>query len=237
MLRKLILPVCLSIFTISSNAQVIGINRGTAEQVSSFPFVDLSSSERAHSSAQIQEGEEERASRHDFPKAPPIFNEVDPSKSGVHYLPQYHFDGDWDALHRKDSDVIAIGTVNPLSAHLTKGKGFVYTIFDFTPSDFIKDSSDSQPLHLEREGGFVRLPSGKMQFVGVVNYGLPLAGYKYVLFLKKTPQTNYLEIVGGFALLGSSVLSLDRDGSKYNSLSEETLIYTIRKNLASVVSH
>ena len=217
--------------------QVVGANRNDDAERNKFPYVDLSTEAAARQNIEIPSHQRPTA-QSAFVSAtgtrlPFSIKKILWASASVHYMPRYDYFGKLDPLHIADSDVIAIGSVEPTGSHLTKGGGFVYSTYKFQPQQFLKGTFEGYTVTLERKGGMVLLPNGKRRFVGVYNFGLPVAGYRYVLFLKTTPSEHSFEILGGFALLGSRVMSLDVEGRRFDSLDEQAVISMIQAKLAA----
>jgi hypothetical protein len=68
-------------------------------------------------------------------------------------------------------------------------------------------SGDS--VAVERHGGAVRLPSGKVLRRALRDFSMPLVGKRYLLFLKYDPSTEGFHIVTGYQLDGRHTYSLD----------------------------
>jgi hypothetical protein len=233
-MRKLIglvVAVCLCVPGFSQ--QVVG----QYTSLDSYPYINLSDADKAHAAAATPPEEAERAQRLDKRHMPPLFNDQDPSKSGTtHFLIHYDYNSDFDYLHIKDSDVIAVGTVTKAVPHLGVSKGYVYSTFQFTPASVLMGSLDdpsNKPILLEREGGVVLLPDGKKHFIGVSDWGLPVPGNRYVLFLKAAPKHDAFTIVGGYALDGNHVTSLDMQGTRLNNLAGNALVSQIETDIAA----
>lgn len=198
----------------------------------SLPFVDVSDPQTRN----IPSPETERAQRYDRLLARPYYNPQDPSKSITgRRVSHLTFNGDYDPLPTKDSDVIVVGTILQEVPHLTRGGGIVYTTFDLKENTFIKagPADSSRNLVLEREGGVVLLHTGEKRLDGIDGMGLPLPGYQYLLFLKKPPNGDSYKIISGYALAGPHVTSLDRVSESLDSLNAQQLIAKVKAKLSN----
>jgi len=171
------------------------------------PTVESSASESSDAKRQA------KGRRYDRAKSGPIL-ELGPD---VDELP---LNGHWfmgiPALPIAQSDVILIGDVLNGTAHLSNSRSTVYSEFSVYIDDVLKNSSGPQTLNagatiiVERLGGAVRFPSGKVQHYRVSRQGLPQTGEKYVLFLKCNGE-DY-DIVTGYWVNAGQVSPLDGHG-------------------------
>jgi len=80
--------------------------------------------------------------------------------------------------------------------------------------DVIKNSQSpniqvGQSIDVQRQGGVIRLPSGKTITRGAVDKSMPRVGGRYLLFLKYDQNTEDYSILMGYQLDGNSVYRLD----------------------------
>lgn len=223
--------IIVAIWTLSaiiSSAQVVS---NKTKIPSNYPYLDLSTPDKAHARMEIPVSEENRAGRYGN-HLPPLFNESNPEKSGeIHYSTHYTY-GAQDPLHIKDSTVIAVGRISAATPHLSQGGGSVYSTFQFSPGSILKGSVPNSTLTLEREGGVVMFPNGKKRFQGADNFALPVPGGTYLLFLA-APTDNSYRIIGGYSLDGSHVRSLNREGYSLSTLTAADLIAQVKISLGS----
>jgi len=64
-------------------------------------------------------------------------------------------------------------------------------------------------IAVQREGGKVRLPSGKVLVRAATANSMPQIGKRYLLFLKYNPDTQDYALVTGYQLGGGQVYRLD----------------------------
>ncbi len=112
----------------------------------------------------------------------------------------------------------------------------VYSEFSVYIDDVLKNSSGPQTLNagatiiVERLGGAVRFPSGKVQHYQVSRQGLPQTGEKYVLFLKCNGE-DY-DIVTGYWVNAGQVSPLDGHGDlpfgKYEGKTVDSFLSELR---------
>jgi hypothetical protein len=112
-----------------------------------------------------------------------------------------------------NSDLVIEGHVTESRAFLSNDKGNVYSEFTVRVTDVLKRAPDLRVIPgdlivMERAGGRVRYPDGRVIRYGVVGQGSPMKGNKYLLFLSKAGQGNY-KILTGYELRGNKVFALD----------------------------
>lgn len=114
-------------------------------------------------------------------------------------LHQIFTNSDWDlrlpALPVARSAAILIGTVVEARAHLTPDKTGVFSEFAFqiesiVNSDPKRTVAAGEIVSVERSGGRVRMPSGKIVVSWTNHQNMPKVGSRYVLFLTHDFQTT-----------------------------------------------
>ena len=109
------------------------------------------------------------------------------------------------------SDLIVEGHVKGSGAFLSEDKTGIYSEFTVQVSDVIKSSapvSKGDIITTERFGGRVRFPSGQIARYRVAGQGAPAKGGKYLFFLKRRADGDYL-ILTAYEMRGNKVLALD----------------------------
>lgn len=112
------------------------------------------------------------------------------------------------------SDVVAIGEVTNARAQLSHDKTNVFCIFTVLIKDVYKNSTSVSltpdcVITVERYGGRVRLPSGRIIIRGFLHQSMPLAGRRYVFFLKSNEEVRTYSINTGYELRHGRVIPLD----------------------------
>lgn len=97
----------------------------------------------------------------------------------------------------------------------------VYSEFDLNVTDILKTAGDvllrvGESIEVERIGGAVRFPSGRMWRFRIYQQGFPHVGGTYTLFLKYNAQTQDFYLVTGYELKKSMVVPLDGVGFTSN---------------------
>jgi hypothetical protein len=115
------------------------------------------------------------------------------------------------------SDLIVEGHVKESGAFLSEDKTGIYSEFTVQVSDVIKSSAPvgkGDLITTERFGGRVRFPSGQIARYRVAGQGAPAKGGKYLLFLKRRADGDYL-ILTAYEMRGNKVLALDGPRSNF----------------------
>lgn len=93
-----------------------------------------------------------------------------------------------------DADAVVVGVVMGKKAHLTEDETFVYTEYDFSVEDILKNNSTSAiavngDIQITRPGGLIKLEN---QVIRVEDKSYPPLEIKkkYLLFLKFIPSAN-----------------------------------------------
>lgn len=143
------------------------------------------------------------------------------------------------ALPVDKSSVVLIGEIIDAKAYLSEDKTAVYSEFEVRIRACLKNTSKQvlttgEQLAVERFGGRVRLPSGKIFIAAVDNQEMPRVGGKYLLFLTNDfigakHSDEDFNILMGYELRGGKVFPLDRTSSnhpiaRYNDKDESTLL-------------
>lgn len=124
-----------------------------------------------------------------------------------------HWIFDVPSLPIKESDEIVLGVVKTGTAFLSEDKTGIYSEFLVRVERVLKPStvvSEGSEIVVERVGGTIRFPSGKLQRIRIFKgQEMPQNNGKYVFFLKKTEDDN-LKILTGYELRETGIKALDR---------------------------
>jgi len=114
----------------------------------------------------------------------------------------------------KESDLVVVGKISNVSAHLSNDKFGVYSEFTIRVDQILKND-DSKKIEqgdsvtADRAGGFVRYPNGQKVIYRLNERALPHDGNEYVFFLTSDKQSPNYEILTLYELKDASVVQLD----------------------------
>jgi hypothetical protein len=148
-------------------------------------------------------------------------------------LHQIFTNSDWDlrlpALPVARSAAIFLGTVVEAQAHLTPDKTAVFSEFSFQVESILKSDptrtvTPGETVTVERSGGRVRMPSGKIVVSWTNHQNMPKVGSRYVLFLTHDFETagdtrDDFYLLTGYEFNNGKVTPLD------SSTNQEVLAY------------
>ena len=140
------------------------------------------------------------------------------------------------SLPFEQSPIVLIGQVTDAQAYLSQDKSGVYSSFTVQVNELLKNSSktalaaDSR-IEVEREGGRVRFPSGRLHLYITDGQEMPKVGLRYVLFLSNSLDEDVFGIISAYELKDGRVYALDNlKNQKVNDGADEL---TFLKNLRS----
>ncbi|HKS10864.1 MAG TPA: hypothetical protein VJS13_15035 [Pyrinomonadaceae bacterium] len=151
------------------------------------------------------------------------------------------------ALPVDRSSAVLVGEIVDAKAYLSEDRTGVYSEFEVRIQTVFKNNTKQvlgvgKSLVVERFGGRVRLPSGKLFIAAVDNQDMPRVGGKYLLFLTNDfigakHSDEDFNILLGYELKGGKVFPLDRTSSnhpiaRYNEKDESTLLTDLSSLLA-----
>jgi hypothetical protein len=118
------------------------------------------------------------------------------------------------ALPISQSDLIIIGKVTDAQAYISEDETSIYSEFTIGIEHTLKARASlnipsATQVIATRYGGRLRLPSGKVLLHGLSGKTMPLAGRRYVLFLKFNKEGEDFTIVTGYELTAGKVAPLD----------------------------
>ena len=196
-----------------------------------FPIADYGTPEPSDPS--------ERAKRHakgkKYDKSPwNIYPDAQSSMARTHSI-----DPSLPALPIAESTAVVIGPVTNAKAYLSNDKTGVYSVFDVQVDEVIKNSSNpllttASSLEVERDGGRVRFPNGRI--LTYVSTNMPQVGQRYVLFLTIPQGQSDFQILTGYELRGGKVYPLDDlpHSSVYENTDEAIFLTQLRTKAADL---
>jgi len=119
-----------------------------------------------------------------------------------------------DPLPFDSSDAVVVGAIKAGQAYLSNDKRRLYSEFKVELQDVIKTPSgpylkSGDSIDVQREGGRVKLPSGKVLVRAWSANSMPQIGRRYLLFLKYHADTEDYTLLTGYQLEGTQVYRLD----------------------------
>ena len=203
------------------------------EQVNRLPIADYNEPEPPDT--KTRERRRERGAKYDKPEVT-----VDA------YSELVMGSADWasglPAFPVKQSTAVIIGAVTDARARMSNNKKGVYSEFSLQVEDVLKNDGDKSltpksTVMLDREGGRVRLPSGKVGIYYISGQGMPLVGRQYVLFLSGGRSAGFT-VLTGYEIHEGKVSPLDNPGighpfTKYNGADGQSFLEELRTTIAN----
>lgn len=128
-----------------------------------------------------------------------------------------------------NADAVIVGVVKDKSSQLTEDGEFVFTDYDLTVEQVIKDNklSHLEPnvlLTVTRPGGRIQL-SGHLVEAEDASFKFLTKGQRYVLFLKFVPQTGAYTSLNSLSTygLGQNNIRIETDEAVRSDLKQETV--------------
>jgi hypothetical protein len=169
--------------------------------VNHFPIVEFSASELGDAKRKARG---EKHNKSDWAVSPDAVSDSTVKVDGV--------DLTLPALPIDKAAAVVIGTVAGAKAYLSNDKTGVYSSFNVLINDVLKNSGKlmvGNSIEVEREGGRVKLPSGRLHLYMVPEQDMPHVGGRYVFFLAKTSDESVFEIISGYEIRQDAVYPLD----------------------------
>jgi hypothetical protein len=144
-----------------------------------------------------------------------------------------------DPMPVSQSDAVVVGIVKDGQAYLSNDRRDIYTEFNIVLQEVVKAPSGSylradDTSAVERNGGAIRLPSGKVLIRAAKDYSMPLIGKRYLLFLRYNgDSTEDYHLLTGYQLEGSQVYRLDDLDYAYAARHHGDLAHPLRKDGAN----
>lgn len=136
-------------------------------------------------------------------------NSVSDSMVRVDYV-----DRNLAAFPFEKSSVVILGQASGAHAYLSNDKTGVYSVFTIQVNEILKNStgialSGGSVIEVERDGGRVRFPNGRLHLYMIDEQDMPQVGLRYVLFLTNTSGESDFQILTGYELREGKVSALD----------------------------
>ena len=112
------------------------------------------------------------------------------------------------------ADVVVIGQTFNGKSYLSNDRTTLYTELSLKINEVVSNRSSrsisvGQSIDIERQGGVVKLPSGKVLIRGSQVESQPRTQVQYAMLLKYVPAADVYTIVSGFELAGDHVYILE----------------------------
>ncbi len=123
-----------------------------------------------------------------------------------------YFDPNFPDVPVEQSDAVIVGEILNAHAYLSNDKTGVYSEFSVKVHEIVKSDGTITPaglIDVEREGGRVRFPSGKVHSYSIDKANMPQVGSHYILFLKRQTEEQPYHLLTGYELRGDRVYPLD----------------------------
>lgn len=142
------------------------------------------------------------------------------------------------ALPTAQNNLVVIGDIVSSEAYLSNNKVGIYSEFSVHIESVLKDDKNvivaGNTIDVLREGGRVRLPSGRITRYSINGQNMPLVGQRYVLFLSCDSLEQSFNIITGYVLRNGKVFPLDGGDifDPYKDVDEPAFLNTLRGSLA-----
>lgn len=153
---------------------------------------------------------------------------------------------EWDiglpALPVSKSDMVVVGEVVDAQAYMTEGKDWIYSEFSVRVEEVLKNVSNvtltlGSSIDVNRDGGRVWFPSGRITLQYTAGQGMPRLGQRYALFLSLDTQDQGAHILTGYQLRGGRVFPLDNPAgpstAEYKGVDERSFLNDLRAAIAN----
>jgi hypothetical protein len=153
---------------------------------------------------------------------------------------------EWDiglpALPVSQSGMVVVGEVVDARSYLSEGKDWVYSEFTVRIEEVLKNASGvtltaGGSIEVNRDGGRVRFPNGRITLQYTSGQGMPRPGERYALFLTFDAQDQDAHILTGYELRGGRVFPLDHlaapEDAGYTGADEKTFLNNLRAAIAN----
>ena len=137
-----------------------------------------------------------------------------------------------------ETDVIVVGSIQRRQPYLSDNISCVYTELTVHVEEILKNNPASpiyafEPLIVDRQGGAIRMSSGRIYRYLVAGLGIPDIGKRYVLFLQYEAERDY-KLVSGYELTDTTIKPLEdfADRDSLLNLTEVQFLDLIRQRVS-----
>lgn len=168
-----------------------------------------------------------RGERYNIPD--PSLPELGETSQTLWDLPESHFQK--SPMPFDTSDAVVVGTLTAGQSYLSNDKRNIYSEFKLKLLEIIKTNNApylraGDAIDIQRKGGAIRLPSGKVVIRAALANSMPQVGKRYLLFLKYDQDAEDYALLTGYQLEGNEVYRLD--DLNYNESSHQEAIHPRR---------
>ena len=169
-----------------------------------------------------------RGERYNIPN--PSLPEIGENSETLWDLPETHFQK--NQMPFDTSDAVVVGEVTAGQAYLSNDKRNIYSEFKLRLQEIIKSSNApylraGESIDIQRKGGAIRFPSGKVVIRAALTDSMPQVAKRYLLFLKYSQDTEDFGVLTGYQLEGNEVYRLD--DLNYSESNHQKAIHPLRK--------
>jgi len=137
-----------------------------------------------------------------------------------------------------ETHAIVVGSIQWRQPFVSDNLSCVYTELTVHIEEILKNNSAApiyafQPLIVDRQGGAIRMPNGRIYRYLVGGLGMPEVGKRYVLFLQYEGEGDY-KLVSGYELTDSTIIPLEdfHDRDLLQGLTKVQFLDLLRQRLA-----
>jgi hypothetical protein len=229
-----LLTIAVSIGTISSHSQkdTSKINDdGVTDDLSKYAVVDYDAPE----SANAVERKERKLKNSRYDKQDWVLKNPHPDDGGVG---RYDEAEPPPIIPADESDLVIVGKIIDVSAHLSNDRQGVYSEFviqadKILKNDISKEVEQGKLVTADRAGGFVRYPNGQKVIYRNSERGLPYVGNEYVFFLTKDKISPNYQILTLYELKDAEIIQLDygRNFEDFKKSNKQDFIESVRNKI------
>jgi hypothetical protein len=141
------------------------------------------------------------------------------------------------AFPTEKATAIVCGTVTDARGYLSNDKSGVYSSFTIQVEEVLKNPGKltvDSVIEVEREGGRVQFPSGRIRLYMIAEQDMPKVGSRYVFFLVDGNNELVFEILTGYEIKDSAILPLDElpQSSAYENSAAPKFLEELKTKLA-----
>jgi hypothetical protein len=117
-------------------------------------------------------------------------------------------------------------------SYLSNDKRNIYSEFKLKLQEIIKTPNGpylrvGDSIDVQRKGGAIRLPSGKVVIRAALANSMPQVVKRYLLFLKYSPDAEDFGLLTGYSLEGNQVYCLD--DLNFGESNHQKVVHSLRK--------